>query len=312
MSVIDLTGLRYGKLTVVEFAGQDNYSHAKWRCRCDCGGETVSLSSNLRNGCANSCGCINKYEDLTGNKYSRLVVIGLDHKNSGKYFWRCRCDCGSQSIVSGCDLKGGHTRSCGCLALEIKRADKKFEDFAGRKIGRLFVLGVSKRIGSKRYWKCQCDCGKIVEVLSGGLRAGTSSCGCLTREIIRKKMSEMQKRKKDSGIHGNRWKAEMSMEDRLLNRNRDYLPEMVKWRKEVYRRDGWCCQVCGSKNHHGIIAHHIDSWADNKASRFAVDNGVVVCKRCHKKFHSRYGWGENTLGQWSEFLTIRSQIGIAV
>lgn len=38
---IDLTGKRFGKLTVIKFAENDKYSRPKWLCKCDCGNEKV-------------------------------------------------------------------------------------------------------------------------------------------------------------------------------------------------------------------------------------------------------------------------------
>jgi len=55
-SLIDLTGKRFGRLTVIARVGSRK-SHAIWRCRCDCGTERAVLSSNLRCGASASCGC---------------------------------------------------------------------------------------------------------------------------------------------------------------------------------------------------------------------------------------------------------------
>lgn len=57
----DLTGEKYGKLTVVEFAGiHENPCGTKrrlWKCICDCGNEKVVQEANLKNGTTVSCGC---------------------------------------------------------------------------------------------------------------------------------------------------------------------------------------------------------------------------------------------------------------
>lgn len=53
---IDLTGQRFGRLTVIERAGTRNRM-ALWRCKCDCGEETLSISGSLRSGASKSCGC---------------------------------------------------------------------------------------------------------------------------------------------------------------------------------------------------------------------------------------------------------------
>lgn len=58
--------------------------------------------------------------DLTGMKFGRLVVLGLAYKKPRKrggyaYYWRCRCECGKEKIVCGECLRGGNTKSCGCL-----------------------------------------------------------------------------------------------------------------------------------------------------------------------------------------------------
>jgi hypothetical protein len=56
--VNDLTGRRFGRLEVVEMVGiYQNYIKI-WRCRCDCGNETVVLSHNLKAGRTKSCGCL--------------------------------------------------------------------------------------------------------------------------------------------------------------------------------------------------------------------------------------------------------------
>ena len=64
--------------------------------------------------------------DLTGQTINRLVVIreaGRD--KGGRVLWLCRClgkngdDCGKEVVVSGNDLRDGHTKSCGCLKREL-------------------------------------------------------------------------------------------------------------------------------------------------------------------------------------------------
>lgn len=56
--VIDLTGQRFGKLVVVARGPNTRSGKAKWVCRCDCGGDTCSYSSDLRLGKSTNCGCV--------------------------------------------------------------------------------------------------------------------------------------------------------------------------------------------------------------------------------------------------------------
>lgn len=57
--------------------------------------------------------------DMTGQRYGRLVVLSEQGKHpSSGVLWRCRCDCGSESVLPGRQLRRGRTRSCGCLARE--------------------------------------------------------------------------------------------------------------------------------------------------------------------------------------------------
>lgn len=59
--VIDLTGQRFGSLTVIEYGGIDSTNgYAKWLCKCDCGNRKTILSRNLRSGATKSCGCLRK------------------------------------------------------------------------------------------------------------------------------------------------------------------------------------------------------------------------------------------------------------
>lgn len=53
---LDLTGRRFGKLTVLRPAENLGIKTA-WICRCDCGQETVVRTNSLRSGHTVSCGC---------------------------------------------------------------------------------------------------------------------------------------------------------------------------------------------------------------------------------------------------------------
>jgi hypothetical protein len=58
MRLIDLTGKKYGKLTVIERAGSCK-SGSQWKCICECGKESIVAACNLKNGEVKSCGCLN-------------------------------------------------------------------------------------------------------------------------------------------------------------------------------------------------------------------------------------------------------------
>ena len=53
----DLTGLQFGRLTVLTFAGAAKNGNAMWLCQCTCGNKTVVDGYRLRKGTTTSCGC---------------------------------------------------------------------------------------------------------------------------------------------------------------------------------------------------------------------------------------------------------------
>ncbi len=55
----DLTGLRFGRLEVVEYNGLAN-GKTCWLVRCDCGSEKIVRSDHIKSGATKSCGCLSK------------------------------------------------------------------------------------------------------------------------------------------------------------------------------------------------------------------------------------------------------------
>lgn len=62
-----------------------------------------------------------KIKDLAGETFGRLTVLFLLGTIPGSgAFWECRCTCGNITSVRRGDLLSGKTKSCGCLALEVR------------------------------------------------------------------------------------------------------------------------------------------------------------------------------------------------
>lgn len=55
---IDLTGQKFGRLTVTARSGKTKAGKLLWSCVCDCGATTVVAGGDLRSGKQKSCGCL--------------------------------------------------------------------------------------------------------------------------------------------------------------------------------------------------------------------------------------------------------------
>lgn len=76
---IDLTGKKYGRLTVIERT-QNKGKETMWICLCDCGNKIVVQGNNLKSGHSKSCGCYNSEATANrnykhGKRHTRLYTI---------------------------------------------------------------------------------------------------------------------------------------------------------------------------------------------------------------------------------------------
>lgn len=125
---VDLTGQKFNRLTVLCQSDRlANNGKILWDCSCDCGSFVSRVNgTELKSGHIKSCGCLKKESlrkkriDLTGKKFNKWYVIKYNHTNSqGIAYWLCKCECGTERIISGGNLKGGKSKSCGCLQKQI-------------------------------------------------------------------------------------------------------------------------------------------------------------------------------------------------
>lgn len=124
----DLTGQKFGKLTVIKQATKLR-GRTAWLCKCDCGNENfIHVTSNdLKTGNTKSCGCAKKDAkiiDMTGWKMwehgvpdSKMIVLKpVGQNNDGDVLWECECKCGNKNhfVVNGKYIRNGFKLSCGC------------------------------------------------------------------------------------------------------------------------------------------------------------------------------------------------------
>ena len=203
---IDLTGLKFNYLTVIErIYDKTDKKTVKWKCLCECGNECIVRGSNLKNGHTKSCGCyistINKInakkrqDDLTDKIFGSLQVLCKAKNKNGNTYWKCKCKCGNEIEVLSYNLKNGNTKSCGCLQ-KNRTSNVRKSDITMKKFGKLTALYPTTKRSSdnKIIWHCKCECGNYIDISIACLTSGnTSSCGCIGKSKGEGKIEQLLK-----------------------------------------------------------------------------------------------------------------------
>ena len=116
---INITGNKYGLLTVLGVSEERKRGVLSWTCLCDCGNTEVIAGPELRRGDTKSCGCQSHkgaQKDISGKRNGSLIAVESTGTKSGNgdYIWKFVCDCGRycERTIGNFNSKGDN-QSCG-------------------------------------------------------------------------------------------------------------------------------------------------------------------------------------------------------
>jgi len=203
------------------------------------------------------------------NNKTKMRYICPDHPNE------------IQSITYSNFNKGqGCPRCAGKVKLTIDVVRKAFEE-VGLELLDSEVGGKDK----KMLYRCPLHPEKTLYKTYASARDG-HGCPLCAKEHYKGKNHPM-------------WNKEKPEKEREVKRE---YPEYYEWRRRVFKRDDYTCQICGDCAGGNLVAHHLDGYDWCKNKRTDDDNGITLCEDCHNKFHSKYGWGGNTEEQFWEWV----------
>lgn len=89
----DITGMKFGKLTVLQRNGVTNNGKVMWLCQCECGNTTTVCGTDLRLGSTQSCGCLRSKGELYIRQYLTSLKINFltEYKFKDLYYQESRC-----------------------------------------------------------------------------------------------------------------------------------------------------------------------------------------------------------------------------
>ena len=295
--IIDLTGQKFGKLTVIEQAeprrAKNGQKKIYWKCVCDCGCTTEVSAEGLTSGNSTTCGCW-RIEDLTDKRFGRLFVeekVGDLRDN----LWKCKCDCGNTLNVKGSVLKNGDKKSCGC-GMKI--------NLAGQRFGLLTAVEPTRKDGAF-VWRCLCDCGNEVFARASQLtRGGIQSCGCLCKmDLVGQKFGRLLVIK-DLGIEKNETKNNYHKFECLCDCGNVC---QVIWQSLVSGNTRSCGCLCDEARHapkkhgcsydrlYGIYSNILQRCynPNNTAYSYYGGRGISVCEEWKENYLAFKKWAYN-------------------
>jgi len=281
-----------------------------WFCK-DCGNDWKEMIYNVnkRENICLHCNK-NKNEKLDGN-----FVIGefisngfiplfneLDYERNNKSL-PCLCihhkDKGVQNIAYSHIQQGGGCKFCFYDTIgDLKRKDATIviKDFVDKGYIPLFAPEEYKNNSMPLPYICELHKDKgIQHTAYGNLSSRCGGCKYCGIE-------------KSSGENSHLWRGGITSENKKARNNIEY----KDWRRQVFERDNYTCQVCGVRGG-SLHAHHINNFSDNPELRLDLNNGVTICKDHHSpyvfaSFHNLYGKNNNTYEQLKEYIK-RYQLG---
>lgn len=225
------------------------------------------------------------------------VIENVGKIDRRRYHWKCRCECGKEIIVEGSRLRNGNTKSCGCHRTDgLKnynlQQSEKAKIAIGTRFGKLVVIediGFKPQyIGAernRRWYKCQCDCGNIIECSGNALKDGRRvSCGCIISE-------------------GEAAIQTLLLEHNLLfkhNIELDLYTQITGHRLRfdfvVYNNDGTinrCIEFDGKQQQEGMVGgvwSHAESYdiihaRDEMKNNFCLDNNICLIRIPYTKLN---------------------------
>lgn len=102
------------------------------------------------------------FKNITGQRFNRLVAKEYDGKNKhGRALWKCKCDCGKETVVDVTSLLKGHTKSCGCYkrdAVSLTGHNRTTHGMCGTRIYREWATMIQRCRNDVHYTKISvCD-----------------------------------------------------------------------------------------------------------------------------------------------------------
>lgn len=275
MKFIQLEGMIFGRLHVINFAGANAKGDSFWVCMCNCGKVRKVRGRNLRSGNTTSCGCYQKERASASALRQSGIKRKLEHlpekeivrqlldtnattRSLAKQYDCCPTSIGLiyQKYTSGEQRLNAKIRKQAKslrgykFSSERRNAhSKKMEGGKNPFYGKKHTIEFRKRQALNRLGKKGSLDSRIAQSarLQGILKE--QWIGFATTEKLRARHSGDQK----------------------------------KWRNEVFKRDNYTCRLCG-KREGNLHPHHIKVFAKYPELRFQVCNGVTLCATpCHKQ-----------------------------
>ncbi|KKN59920.1 hypothetical protein LCGC14_0537450 [marine sediment metagenome] len=299
---IDLTGQKFGKLTVLDRRSP------KWFCVCECGGHRHSFSYDLTHGVNKSCGCSSHLptygnrcysiemirELLMAENYLLLSTKYINTKQKLKYI----CPFGHKHVITWghWNIRGHRCPTChNKVRSRDKRLDFGFIKSEFEKEG--YILLTTEYRNCRQKLEYICPEGHRHNVSWDGWRKGDRCAYCASLRM--------------TGSKHHNWKGGVTSISEIAR----YMLKHADWPKQIFERDNYTCQRCsgygGCLNAHHLIPvkqileyYSIDTMEKVKQCNllFDINNGLSLCKKCHKWTHSKLNMNkENLYG----FYTIR-------
>lgn len=271
----------------------------KMKYICKCGNESYTTFDSFKHGkrCRKCQGLINNEKQKLDYDYVYNYFLMFncelleDNYINNRTTMKYKCSCGNISHIKFYNFQQGkRCKKCaGCEKPSDETINKCFKQ-------RNFILLENSYINCQlKTLKYQCPQGHVGYISWNNFSRG-NGCGQCAKE-------------NKCGKNNYNWNFNKTMEDRILDRS---FLEYKIWRKQVFERDHYICQIC-NKTFTILNAHHLDGYHWCVEKRLDLDNGITLCNTCHGLFHKIYGRTNNTKDQFLIFknnqINIKQEIG---